>query len=249
MASESEYLQILNFDLKTLVCNQIYPYQNEPVRTFQDAVAADARGERLGEWELRMGESWRLFEHPRHSEAHHQVRLEFVIEGVNMRLFDRIHTAISRRVIHWLAAYAERVETQAARASLDARPLDSPKTENASVADQKESLQGSTISGRQAGQRKRRTGDSTSHAEEAPPRRTEREPHSNPEAVLSGKERVTQETASELLGVSLRRVRGLIEEGHLTTIGEGHAKQISVDSLRRRLNLQTNSEKSGNTRK
>ena len=111
--AEEEYLRTLNSDLKTLVCDQIYPYRQKPVKTFQDAVDADRRAELPGEWTVRMGESWRLFEHPRHSANHGRVCREFIdVYGYMPELWglliDRIHTAVSRRTIHWLSAHAER---------------------------------------------------------------------------------------------------------------------------------------------
>jgi hypothetical protein len=81
------------------------------------------------------------------------------------------------------------------------------------------------------------------------PNRTKREPHPNPEAILAGKNRITARKTAELLGVSERRVRALVLENDLRAVGKGHAKQISVDSVRRLLSLSTNSEESGNPRK
>ncbi|MGI8989559.1 MAG: hypothetical protein ACR2I2_08245 [Bryobacteraceae bacterium] len=111
--SQEQYLQALNFDLKTLVCNRIYPYQENPIRTVQDARDADARGELPDEWTVRMGEAWRLFEHPRHSATYERVSREFIDVYGYMpelwgRLIDRIHNAISRRTIHWLSVHVER---------------------------------------------------------------------------------------------------------------------------------------------
>jgi hypothetical protein len=80
----------------------------------------------------------------------------------------------------------------------------------------------------------------------APPKRTKREPHADPESILTGKDRVTHQTAADLLGVSVRRVRQLVVEEGLHTLGIGHAKQISVTSLRKRLTSTPNSEVSGN---
>jgi hypothetical protein len=80
-------------------------------------------------------------------------------------------------------------------------------------------------------------------------RREKREPHPDPESVLAGKDRVTVETAAELLGVTPRRVRQLVLEEHLDTLGIGHAKRISAQSIRQRLNLPTNLEENGNSRK
>lgn len=121
--SREHYLQALNFDLKTLVCNQIYPYREKPIGTLQDALDADARGELADEWTVRMGEAWRQFEHPRHSAAHDRVCREFIdVYGHRpdlwSRLIDRIHTAISRRVVHWLAVHAERVAALAEAATI-----------------------------------------------------------------------------------------------------------------------------------
>lgn len=75
--------------------------------------------------------------------------------------------------------------------------------------------------------------------------RTKREPHPNPETILAGKDRITHDTAAGILGVSKRRVSQLAVEGHLITLGVGHAKQISTASIRVRLGLATNSEESG----
>jgi hypothetical protein len=81
------------------------------------------------------------------------------------------------------------------------------------------------------------------------PKRTKRQPHPNPESILTGKDRVTFQTASTLLGVTERRVRQLVDEGNLETVGKGHAKRITASSISRRLNARTNSEESGNARK
>lgn len=125
--SEEHYLQALNFDLKTLVCNQIAPWKERPVRTLQDAVEADDRGEAAGEWTLRMGESWRLFEHPRQSRLCEKVKEHFIdalyVEpGRWDQLFGRVHKAISRRVPHWLAAHAEATETSPCTTQISLAP-------------------------------------------------------------------------------------------------------------------------------
>jgi hypothetical protein len=111
--SQEHYIQALNFDLKTLVCNQICPNPEKPIRTLQDALDADARGEPSDEWTNHMTEAWRLFEHPRHSTANNKVCHEFIdiydhLPELWKRLFERTHSAISRRVPHWMAAHAER---------------------------------------------------------------------------------------------------------------------------------------------
>ena len=111
--SQERYLHALNFDLKTLVCDQIYPYRENPIRTMQDAIEADSRGEWLGEWTSRMGQAWRLFEHSRHGATNDRICREFIDLYGHMpelwsRFIGRIHTAISRRAVHWLAAHAER---------------------------------------------------------------------------------------------------------------------------------------------
>lgn len=130
--SQEDYLQALNFDLKTIVCNQIYPYRENPITTLQDALHADARGEPPDEWTSRMGEAWRLFEHPRHSAANNKVCHEFIdiyghLPELWNRLFERIHSAISRRVPHWMAAHAER-EVALVEAAKDATSVTrSPK--------------------------------------------------------------------------------------------------------------------------
>jgi hypothetical protein len=123
MPSLENYLHSLNFDLKTRVCTEIAPYRANRVRTLQDAIEADKRGEMPDEWTLRMGESWRMFDHPRHREVQVQaaVRREFLdpyddeLSGTRSRLVDRIHKAISLRVLHWLAAHAKIAEQAAAQ--------------------------------------------------------------------------------------------------------------------------------------
>lgn len=116
--SEKDYLQALNFDLKTLVCDQIHPYRAQPIKTLQDAIAADARGEPLDEWTVCMGEAWRLYDHPRHVSASDKVRREFIdlygyMPELWGRLLDLVHNAISRRPSHWMGAHAERAESLA----------------------------------------------------------------------------------------------------------------------------------------
>lgn len=108
--STEEYLRALNFDLKTLVYYRICPFR-EPLRTVQDQFEASKRGERLDEWALRMGEAWRLFDHPRHAANYDRVRGEFIdphgfCPGLWTQLNDSIHKAVSRRSIHWLAEHA-----------------------------------------------------------------------------------------------------------------------------------------------
>lgn len=80
-------------------------------------------------------------------------------------------------------------------------------------------------------------------------KRTRREPHPNPEIILAGKNRITYDTASDILGVTKRRVSQLVLEGHLIPVGKGHAKQISTASISVRLCLPTNSEEGGNKKK
>jgi hypothetical protein len=108
-----QYAILLDFDLKTLVCDQIAPYRQEPVTVFQDALEADRRGEVSSEWEVRMRESWRMFDHPAHDKLHKTARTHF-IEVFNdetntqrSQCVTSIHNAISRRVAHWLAKRAE----------------------------------------------------------------------------------------------------------------------------------------------
>jgi hypothetical protein len=109
--SHGLYVEALKSDLKTLVCNQICPYREKPIRTLQDALDAGARGEQPDEWATRIGESWRLFQHPRHSAIDAQVRREFIdlygyMPELWGQLFGYVHTAISRRTIHWISAHA-----------------------------------------------------------------------------------------------------------------------------------------------
>ncbi len=83
-------------------------------------------------------------------------------------------------------------------------------------------------------------------------KRRVREPHPNPEKFLEGKTRVTPQTSATVLGVTERRVRQLVAEGQLDTIGEGHARQIDAQSLWRRLGgskIRNPAETSGNSRK
>lgn len=116
MPTLDSYLHSLNIDLKTRVCNRIAPYRSEQIRTLQDAIEADKRGEVPDEWTLRMGESWRQFHHPRHGEAQATVRRVFFdpfddeLSGARSRLVERIHKAVSLRVPHWLAAHGEIAE-------------------------------------------------------------------------------------------------------------------------------------------
>ena len=109
--SEDSYLHVLNNDLKTLIYERICPYREKPVRTLQDAIKADERGEWPGEWPLRMTHSWRLFEHPRRDANHDRVRREFIDiyfrPGLWEELNGSIHKAVSARTIHWMAAHAE----------------------------------------------------------------------------------------------------------------------------------------------
>jgi hypothetical protein len=119
--SPDDYANALNFDLKTRVCNQIYPYRETPIKTLQDALDADARGEVPDEWTVRMGETWRLFHHPQHSALDDRVHREFIdlyghLPELWNRLIERVHTAISRRTIHWMATHADRVASGAANA-------------------------------------------------------------------------------------------------------------------------------------
>lgn len=111
------YQQALNFDLKTRVCDQIYPYREKPVLTIQDALDAQSRGEQPGEWIVRMGEAWRLFEHPRHQALDAVVNGEFInlygyMPELWGRLIDGVHKAISRRTSHWLAAHSRRAASR-----------------------------------------------------------------------------------------------------------------------------------------
>jgi hypothetical protein len=122
--SQEQYLQALNFDLKALVCNQIYPYREHSLRTYQDAADADARGELPGEWEVRMGEAWRRFAHPRHSAANVRVRRNFICEGSGNRVVDRVHAEISKRTIHWLSVLAERAATLEASKGAESNPME-----------------------------------------------------------------------------------------------------------------------------
>lgn len=136
--SLEQYLHALNTDLKTQVCNQIARYEAQPVRTFQDALEADQRGEPPDEWTLRMGESWRHFDHPRHGEVQAMVRRAFLdalsdeLNGMRSRLIERIYKAISLRAPHWLAEYggiAEKNQAQPERADAMAKPEPAPFTQ------------------------------------------------------------------------------------------------------------------------
>jgi hypothetical protein len=108
---EDSYLHVLNNDLKTLIYERICPYREKPVRTLQEAIKADERGEWPGEWTLRMTHSWRLFEHPRRDANHDRVRCEFIDiyfrPGLWEELNHSIQKAVSTRTIHWMAAHAE----------------------------------------------------------------------------------------------------------------------------------------------
>jgi len=58
-----------------------------------------------------------------------------------------------------------------------------------------------------------------------------RTPHPDPESLLEGKDAVTYETAAQVLGVSVRRVRELVMEQKLKARGKGHQKKIDVLTL------------------
>jgi hypothetical protein len=60
-----------------------------------------------------------------------------------------------------------------------------------------------------------------------------RAPHANPESLLAGKTVVTFDTAAEVLGMTVRRVRELVAEQKLNARGAGHSKKIEVSSLRK----------------
>jgi hypothetical protein len=60
-----------------------------------------------------------------------------------------------------------------------------------------------------------------------------RPPHPEPETLLAGKTAVTFGTAAEVLGMTERRVRALVEEQKLKSLGAGHSKKIEVASLRK----------------
>ena len=63
--------------------------------------------------------------------------------------------------------------------------------------------------------------------------RKRRPPHPEPESLLAGKVAVTFDTAAEVLGVTVRRVRELVVEQKLRSLGGGHSKKVEVSSLRR----------------
>jgi hypothetical protein len=119
MPSPHLYQEALNFELKTLVCNLIAPYRETPIKSLQDALRADEQGEFPGEWSLRMGESWRIFDHPRHDELQRSVRRMLLDENLLDwdRLQSRVHKAISKRVAFLLAEHAERTESTDSPAS------------------------------------------------------------------------------------------------------------------------------------
>ncbi len=64
-----------------------------------------------------------------------------------------------------------------------------------------------------------------------------RAPHPNPETLLTGRLGVTYRTASEVLGITERRVRELVSESKLATRGQGQRKLIDVASLRKHAGL------------
>jgi hypothetical protein len=109
--SSERYLEVLNFNLKTMVCDRIAPWREKPIRTLRDRLEAAQRGDPQDEWSVRMGESWQQFEHPRHLELDQRVLREFVdLSNVWSPLVDRLHVAISKRVLPWLAEHAEFAE-------------------------------------------------------------------------------------------------------------------------------------------
>lgn len=60
-----------------------------------------------------------------------------------------------------------------------------------------------------------------------------RPPHPNPEALLAGKAVVTFGTAADVLGMTDRGIRRLVEEQKLKALGAGHSRKIEVASLRK----------------
>jgi hypothetical protein len=70
-------------------------------------------------------------------------------------------------------------------------------------------------------------------------KRIRKTPHENPESLLKNgtvwKTQVTKRVASEVLGLSERMIRNLIEEGKLKTQGEGYRGMITVPSIRARV--------------
>jgi len=108
------YDNVLNNALKTKVCNWIAPYGGQ------------------GEWQRTLSGTWRLFDHPRHSELH-PTALEVVnaFDGVAPRhwtpFIQSLHKAISRRTLHWLVEWNKfRAETNIPDKPLEARPVANP---------------------------------------------------------------------------------------------------------------------------
>lgn len=93
----SDYSAWVNFALRALVCDELVPYR--PV---------GERDQRLSQWQLHMGLTWRLFDHPNHSALFPMAqRLIDLLEDVMDPYWDTfqgtLHTAISRRTLPLLA--------------------------------------------------------------------------------------------------------------------------------------------------
>jgi hypothetical protein len=89
----SDYQGLVNFALKSHVCDELAPYR--PV---------GERHQRLSQWQLHMGTTWRLFDHPHHSALLPAAQklidaLEDVMEQPWETFLEALHKAMSRRTL------------------------------------------------------------------------------------------------------------------------------------------------------
>jgi hypothetical protein len=93
----SDFEAWVRFALKTFICDAVAPPRS-----------IDEGHQRLSEWQLNMGSTWRLFDHPNHSDLFPMAQelidvLEDVMEPFWERFHDALHKAISRRTLAILA--------------------------------------------------------------------------------------------------------------------------------------------------
>jgi hypothetical protein len=103
-----EYGDWLQFSLKTSICDGLAPYR--PVEDSRKPV----RDVRQSEWQLHMGTTWRLFDHPRHAALFSKATtlinaLEDVHEPYWERFFSALNKAMSRRTLPLLAKALKRL--------------------------------------------------------------------------------------------------------------------------------------------
>ncbi len=110
--------RLLNDDLKTHICEMIAPLPPSPFPDRSAKAHAARQQHAIGEWQMRIGQSWRRFRLPTDNRTDQRVRRE-IIEALESHpekqseFITRLHQELTKRVPDWFSRAMSQSESRA----------------------------------------------------------------------------------------------------------------------------------------